>query len=157
MTFTYFTVESWVTQVHDQPQQHLHSMLFFSISSFCECSCCPRSICHREHKLFSLGCSDSMIGVYKQAYQAGMTCTHLLPHTLLPPKTLEYVLPALLPCFSVSHFHSGREYLLHEVGYTSCCPGNPGPAHYPAPLRHSSLQIRTSNDASSLKSHRSTH
>lgn len=46
-------------------------MLSFSISSYRECCCCLRSVCHREHKLFSLGCSDSMIGVYKQSYQKG--------------------------------------------------------------------------------------
>lgn len=87
-------------------------MLSFSISPFCECSCCPRSVCHREHKLFSLGCSDSMIGVYKQAYPAGMTCSHLptlLPHALnmsfLLTLLLSFSLPPIPPP-SVSHLYS---------------------------------------------------
>lgn len=61
----------------------LHPQCFPSPFRVSVCSRCPRSVCHREHKLFSLGCSDSMIGVYKQAYQAGMTCTQLPPKALL--------------------------------------------------------------------------
>ena len=74
------------------------AMLSISISSFCECSRRPRSVCHREHKLFSLGCCDSMIGVYKQAYQAGMTCTPLTPSSPAPQTSnMSFLLSLSLP------------------------------------------------------------
>lgn len=79
-----------------------------------------------------------MIGVYKQSYQAGMTCTHL-SHTLLSPTDMEYVLPALCATVCLLLTLCGSDCPLHEMDYTSLCLGNPGPAHYPAPLRHSSL------------------
>lgn len=111
------------------------AMLPFSISSF-ECSFCPRSDCHREHKLFSLGRSDTMIGVYKQSYQAGMTCTHL-PCLPLPRCTHEICPSSFCYCWGLS----GVSVPLRERGYTGRCTGNPGPAHYPAPLRHSSWKL----------------
>lgn len=78
-----------------------------------------------------------------------LTHTFSLP-LLSHPLTLQHTL-------THTHWHCGSLWPAREQCYTSLCPGNPSPAHYPAPLRRGSLWIRTPNDAASLRAHRCTH
>lgn len=64
--------------------------------------------------------------------------THLPPppplHLLSQTSNMSSLLARFL--FPSLTFTLGVNVPLHEVGYTSCCPGNPRLGHYPAPLRH---------------------
>lgn len=95
-----------------------------------------------EHKLIPLGfqrfndwCVQTSISNRNDMYPPPQPP----PSHSLSPADTEYVLPVPSATVCLSLTLGGSECPLHEVGYTSCCPGNPGPAHYPAPLRHSSL------------------
>lgn len=78
-----------------------------------------------------------------QTTTSGRDDMHPDPLTPPSPHALLYtyqICPSCPLCCSVSPCLSlAMSVPLHEVGYTSRCPGNPGPAHYSAPLRHSSL------------------
>lgn len=98
------------------PLSRLAQTPSLSVTSIRESICCPRSVCHREHKLFSLGHGDSMIWVYKQAYQAGIW--HLA--VLFPSSSL-----ALSPshrqtyCTSLSHTHTHTVSLPLSLSHTN--------------------------------------
>lgn len=101
---------------------------FLSISSIRECSCWPRSVCHSEHKRFSLGRSDSMTGVYKQAYQAGMTpCPPPLPllRGLLSHTDMDTVSNLSLTYPNPSSFSPTTHTLTHTYCGSKCPPSSP--------------------------------
>lgn len=115
---------------------------FFSLThhAFClhflsEGSCCPRSVCHGEHKLFSLGRSDSSIGVYKQA---GVTCTNL-SSCPPPPADME-----ICPCNRLSRWFGVSDpphpsFLCMRWVTQAAALGIPVQLIILHPLRHSSL------------------
>lgn len=121
-----------------------------------------RSLCHREHKLFShwpRRLNDWCVQTTR--VREGMTCS---PDPSPSPASATLRTPDMSVLASIPHNHPPSSltcffffFFCTRWGYTSRCPGNPGPAHYSAPLRHSSLEIRAAGDAALLRIHRSSH
>lgn len=116
------------------PPLHQHAppaMLSFSISPFCPFLLPGVSLSQRAQAFLTWpGRFDDWGVQIEPRWQARSS--------RLEPLQISDVsfLPSLLQSLSLSFTYN--ECPRHEVAYTGRCPGNPGPAHYPAPVRHSS-------------------